>query len=259
MRDEAAVTALAERAAEHFGRVDVWVNNAGVMAYGRFDQVPSAVFRAVIETNFMGQVHGARAALVQFRRQGSGVLISMSSVWGRVTAPDVSAYVASKFAIRAFSESLRQELRNTPGIDVALILPQAVDTPIFLRAANFAGRPARPIPPLVDPEEVASGILKCARSPKPEVTYSRSGRVLEIAHSIAPRLWDRFLPPPSRPATTATPPSKPGAAESRSHSTAPTPSKAAGAASANEPSRARSSRPPPEAHAEYAAGNAGEL
>ena len=116
-------------------------------AYGRFDQVPSAVFHAVIETNFMGQVHGARAALVQFRRQGSGVLISMSSVCGRVTAPDVSAYVASKFAIRAFSESLRQELRNTPGIDVALILPQGgrhADPPTRrqLRGAPGATDPA---------------------------------------------------------------------------------------------------------------------
>ena len=83
VRDEAAVEALARRAVERFGRLDVWVNCAGVMAYGRFEDVPSDVFRAVIETNLFGQVHGARAALRRFRAQGRGVLVNMGSVWGR--------------------------------------------------------------------------------------------------------------------------------------------------------------------------------
>ena len=195
VRDESAMLALASRAVDAFGRLDVWVNNAGVMAYGRFGEVPSDVFRAVIETNLFGQVHGARAALPHFHRQHSGVLINLSSVWGRVTAPDVSAYAASKFAVRALGECLRQELRNVPDVDVATILPQAVDTPIFARAANYSGRSVRPIPPLVDPEEVADGIVRCARSPKREVTSGRMGRLLEVAHSLVPSLYNRLLPP----------------------------------------------------------------
>jgi NAD(P)-dependent dehydrogenase (short-subunit alcohol dehydrogenase family) len=195
VRDEEAVERLARAAVDRFGRLDVWVNGAGVMAYGHFDEVPTDVFRAVIETNLLGQVHGARAALRRFREQGSGVLINMSSVWGRVSAPDVSAYVTSKFAVRAFSECLRQELRREADIDVATMLPQAVDTPIFDRAANYSGRAARPIPPILDPEKVAEGIVACARSPKPEVTYSRAGRLIEIAHATLPSLWQRFLPP----------------------------------------------------------------
>jgi short-subunit dehydrogenase len=195
VRDEDAVEALAQRAIDELGRLDVWVNGAGVMAYGRFEAVPADVFRAVIETNLMGQVHGARAALPRFLEQRSGVLINMSSVWGRVTAPDVSAYVTSKFAVRAFSECLREELRDVPDVDVATMLPQAVDTPIFDRAANYAGRAARPIPPVLDPGTVADGIIACARSPKPEVTYSRAGRLIELAHATTPSLWQRFLPP----------------------------------------------------------------
>jgi NAD(P)-dependent dehydrogenase (short-subunit alcohol dehydrogenase family) len=195
VRDEAAVTALADCAQERFGRIDVWVNCAGVIAYGRFEAVPGDVFRAVIETNLFGQVHGARAALAEFRRRGSGVVINMGSVWGRVTTPDVSAYVTSKFALRAFSECLRQELRNTPDIDVATMLPQAVDTPIFARAANFAGRAVRPVPPLFDPDEVAAGIIACARNPKREVTYGRAGRMLEVLHAVAPGLHSRVLAP----------------------------------------------------------------
>jgi len=195
VRDEAAVERLARAAVERLGRLDVWVNCAGVMAYGRFEEVPSHVFRTVIETNLMGQVHGARAALRRFREQRSGVVINMGSVWGRVTAPEVSAYVTSKFAVRAFSECLRQELRDLPDVDVATMLPQAVDTPIFENAANYAGRIVRPIPPLVDPEDVARGIVACAQSPKREVTYSHVGRAVELIHAAAPSVYNRLLPP----------------------------------------------------------------
>jgi NAD(P)-dependent dehydrogenase (short-subunit alcohol dehydrogenase family) len=195
VRNETAVERLAQAAVDRFGRLDVWVNGAGVIAYGRFEEVPANVFRAVIETNLLGQVHGARAALRRFREQRSGVLINVASVWGRVSAPDVSAYVTSKFAVRAFSECLRQELRDLPDVDVATMLPQAVDTPIFGRAANFAGRRVRPVPPLFDPDEVARGIIACAQNPKREVTYGRAGRTLELLHALAPGLHSRVLPP----------------------------------------------------------------
>ena len=195
VRSEPAVEQLAQRAVDRFGRLDVWVNCAGVIAYGRFDAVPSEVFRAVIETNLFGQVHGARAAIPRFKAQGTGVLINMASVWGRVTTPDVTAYVTSKFAVRAFSECLRQELRHLPDVGVATMLPQAVDTPIFSRAANFAGRSVRPVPPLFDADEIAAGIVACARTPKREVTYGRAGHMLELLHAFAPGLHSRVLPP----------------------------------------------------------------
>jgi NAD(P)-dependent dehydrogenase (short-subunit alcohol dehydrogenase family) len=66
--DEEAVRELARRYVEAFGRIDVWVNNASVMVYGRFEEVPAEVYRRVIETNLFGQIHGARAALPQFMR-----------------------------------------------------------------------------------------------------------------------------------------------------------------------------------------------
>jgi NAD(P)-dependent dehydrogenase (short-subunit alcohol dehydrogenase family) len=198
VRDEAAVVALRDAALERFGRVDVWVNGAGVMAYGAFEQMPGEVFRKVIETNLFGQVHGARAVLPVFRRQGSGVLVNMASVWGRVTTPYVSPYVTSKFAVRAFSECLRAELRGADGIDVATMLPGAVDTPIFHNAGNFSGRRVRPIPPLLAPEDIAEGIVRCAQDPKREVTYGANARILEVIHAIAPGLYERFAPPAFR-------------------------------------------------------------
>lgn len=77
--DAAAVERLAARADKEYGRVDVWVNNAAVMTYGRFADVPPEAFRRVIETNLMGQVHGSRAALARFHVQDAGVLIK----WAR--------------------------------------------------------------------------------------------------------------------------------------------------------------------------------
>lgn len=193
--DEEAVEAFAAAVEEHFGHLDVWVNNAATMAYGTFDDIPSEVFRGIVETNLMGQVHGARAALRRFRRQGSGVLINMSSVWGRVPSPQVAPYVVSKHAVRAFSECLRSELEGEPEIHVAVVSPQAVDTPIFEHAGNYTGRQVRPIPPVLDPAEVAAGIEACAEDPKREVSYGRAGRGLEVLHAAAPPLYRRLAHP----------------------------------------------------------------
>ncbi|HEV7563312.1 MAG TPA: SDR family NAD(P)-dependent oxidoreductase [Solirubrobacterales bacterium] len=193
--DEEAVEGLAAAAVERFGRIDVWVNNAATMAYGPFTEIPSEVFRGVIETNLMGQVHGARAALRRFREQESGVLINMSSVWGRVSSPQVSPYIVSKNAVRALSECISGELADAEGIAVATIVPQAVDTPIFEHAANYGGRRVRPIPPIVAADEVAAGIEACAESPKREVNYGRAGRILETLYTLSPGLYRRFAHP----------------------------------------------------------------
>jgi NAD(P)-dependent dehydrogenase (short-subunit alcohol dehydrogenase family) len=191
---ESEVERLAARAEEEFGRIDTWVNCAGVIAYGTFEQVPSEVFRRIIDVNLMGQVHGARAALSRFRRQGGGVLINMSSVWGRVTTPLVASYSVSKHAVRALSECLRHELKGGGEIYVATMLPQAADTPIFDHAANHLGRRVRPIPPILTAREVAEGVVACAQSPKREVTYGRAGRMLEILYAFAPAIYCRIAP-----------------------------------------------------------------
>jgi short-subunit dehydrogenase len=190
--EEDAVEALAALAVERFGRIDVWVNNAGVIAYGEFLDIPSDVFRQVIETNLMGQVHGARTALRRFKQQDAGVLINMSSVWGRVSSPQVAPYIVSKNAVRALSECLRGELPTDGDIHITTLSPQAVDTPIFDHAANFSGHRIRAIPPVLTADEVAAGIEACAEKPKQEVNYGRSGRLLEIVFALAPGLYRRL-------------------------------------------------------------------
>src|SRR3954468_12135431 len=97
---DAAAEGLSRGAVAAFGRLDVWVNNAGVALLGRLEDVPLEAFRRVMDVNFYGYVHGARAALRRFRRQEHGVLINNASILGFPGWPYASAYVASKYAIR---------------------------------------------------------------------------------------------------------------------------------------------------------------
>lgn len=189
--DGEAVERLAVAAVERFGRIDTWVNNAGVMAYGEFDEIPPDVFDRVIQTTLMGQIYGSRAALARFRKQGSGVLINVGSLWGRITSPLVSPYVVSKYGVRALSECLDHELVDEPDIHIAMIHPAAVDTPIFENAANYLNRRLRPVWPIFEAQYVADGIVACAQNPKRDVTYGRLGRVLEIVYSLSRPLYRR--------------------------------------------------------------------
>ena len=196
--DETAVRELARRAVERFGRIDVWVNNAGVMAYGHFEQTPSEVYDRIIATNLLGQVYGARAAIESFRTQQAGVLINVASLWGRITSPYVTPYVVSKFGVRAFSECLRQGLRDSDGaqdVHVCTILPESIDTPIFRHAGNYTGRQVRPVPPIAAPQRVANAILRCVERPRPEVTVGWAGHLLGWSTALMPpRLYNRVAP-----------------------------------------------------------------
>lgn len=192
--DAAAVEHLAARAETEHGRIDVWVNNAAVMTYGRFGDVPPEAFRRVIETNLMGQVHGSRAALARFHVQKAGVLINVGSLWGRIATPLVSPYIVSKTAVRALSECLRLEVVDSPHIHVVTLMPQAVDTPIFENAGNYTGRQVRPVPPLSSPGAVADEIVARAQRPRAEVTYGPAARGLAALSAVSPSLYRRIIP-----------------------------------------------------------------
>jgi short-subunit dehydrogenase len=193
--NEEAVRHLARRAVETFGRIDVWVNNAAVSLFGRFEETPLDAYRRVVDTNLFGYVHGARAALPYFREQGSGVLINNASVVATVGQPFTSAYVATKWAIRGLSECLRQELAldAAKDIHVCTILPASIDTPLFQHAANYTGRAVKPMNPVYDAEEVARAIVHLAEHPRREVMVGNAGRVLAFVHAIAPTIAERML------------------------------------------------------------------
>lgn len=190
--DEGAVKALARHALENFGHIDVWVNNAAVSLMAPFEQAPSDAWRRVIETNLFGYVYGARAALPAFREQGRGVLINVSSVNGRVGGPYVSAYVASKFAIRGLGESLRQELRGED-IHVVTVMPASIDTPIFQHLGNYTGRAIQPMSPVYTAERAARVIVNAARRPRREVMVGTSAHIEGFLHRLMPGFSERMM------------------------------------------------------------------
>jgi NAD(P)-dependent dehydrogenase (short-subunit alcohol dehydrogenase family) len=192
MTDEAAVAELAHRAVERFGRIDIWVNNAGVYLLGSLEATPPEAFRQVLETNFFGYVNGARAVLPHFREQGHGVLINNASVYSHLGAPWLTAYVSSKFAVRGFSEALRQELGDLPDMYVCTVSPSPIDTPIFASAANYSGRAVKAPPPTYPPEQVAGAILASALHPKRERIVGGAGRLATVTELVAPRRFERI-------------------------------------------------------------------
>jgi short-subunit dehydrogenase len=190
--DQAAMEKVARVAAEAFGGLDAWVNNAGVLLVARFEDSPDEAYRQVMETNFFGYVHGARAALPEVGQRGRGVLVNVSSIHGVGGAPYASAYAASKFAVRGWAESLRQELRGD-AISVCTVLPAAIDTPLFQHAGNHMGRALKPPNPTYDPELVARTIVGCIERPKREVFAGGAGRAVAALHALAPALYERVM------------------------------------------------------------------
>ena len=186
--NEAAVQNLAQQTLARFGRFDVWINNAGVAAFGRFEDIPSEVFNRLIETNFLGYVYGARAAMKQFYAQGYGILINNASMDSQMGAPYLSAYAASKFAIRGFSECLREEAEALDKMDIQVctIMPATIDTPLFQHAANYTGRAVKALPPVYDVETAAKTFVKLIEHPQREVFVGSAGRMMSTLHAVAP-------------------------------------------------------------------------
>lgn len=190
--DADAMEALADAAVDAFGRLDAWVNNAGVFTCGSFTSTPPEIFERTLEINLLGYVNGARAALPYFRQQHRGVLVNIASRHARVPSPEASAYVASEYAVRGFSSSLREELRGT-GIDVCTLFPPSVDTPLFEHAANFSGHVLSPVEPVISPARVARAIVACLERPRREVTLGAGGKLLVLLHRLAPGTTERLL------------------------------------------------------------------
>jgi short-subunit dehydrogenase len=132
---------LVERAAEHFGRIDVLVNNAGVITVGPVENQTVKDFHDVMESNFFSVVHCALAVLPQMVGRRSGTIVNIASVGGKVAVPHMLPYTASKFAAVGFSEGLHAELR-AKGVHVLTVCPGLMRTGSHL-SAMFSGDAAR--------------------------------------------------------------------------------------------------------------------
>ncbi len=160
---------------------------------GRFEETPIDAHRRVIETNLIGHVNGAHAALTHFRRNGVGILINVISVGGWLSAPYAAAYSASKFGLRALGQSLRAELSASPDIHVCDVYPGFVDTPGISHGANYSGRSLRPVPPLLSPERVAERIAELVYRPQAITAIGSTAWMGRFTQGVAPELRGRML------------------------------------------------------------------
>lgn len=184
------VEALALRAVDAFGRIDTWVNNAAVTLFGTFRDTPAEDFRQIMEVNFMGQIHGAKAAL-PFLEETGGALICMGSALSDRSAPLQTGYSATKHAIKGWVDGLRVELKKDGSpIRVTLIKPATINTPFYEKARSYLGVQPRSIPPFYAPEPVADAVLHAATSDERELFVGGAGKLLSLAERISPRFVD---------------------------------------------------------------------
>jgi NAD(P)-dependent dehydrogenase (short-subunit alcohol dehydrogenase family) len=189
----AEVHALAEAAVAAHGRIDVWINNAGITLYGFLEDAPLEEHERVIKTNLFGAIYGARAVVPIFRRQHHGTLINVGSVLSSVGQAYVPSYVISKFGVHGLTEALRVELADERDIHVCTIFPYAIDTPHFESAANYIGKEPRALPPTQSPEKVARAIAGLIANPRRTRYVPRSIRLGILAHALLPRTTERLL------------------------------------------------------------------
>ena len=190
--DEAALEAAADAAIARFGRIDTWVNNAGVAIYASLVDTPRDQHERLMRTNYWGAVNGALTAVKRMRARG-GTLITVGSLASQMPAPDMGAYVASKHAVKGYIDTLRLELkRDGVPIQITLVKPSGIATALDDHAANLGPGAARIPPPLYAPELVARTILAAARRPIREVTVGGAGQAQIMAATHFPGLFSRL-------------------------------------------------------------------
>lgn len=176
----------AEAATFGDGRIDIWINNAGVGAVGDFEQTPLEAHEQVLQTDLLGYLRGAYVAWPYFKKQRRGILINTLSLGSWVAQPYAAAYSASKYGLRGLSEALRGELGEYRDIHVCDIYPAVIDTPGFRDGANFTGHALKPPPPVYDPHRVAEAMVSCALNPKPTTTVGSAAVLARAAHFLLP-------------------------------------------------------------------------
>ena len=185
------VNEVAEAAAGRWGRIDGWVNCAGVIVWSLFEDTTIEEFRRTLDVNLMGSVYGAQAALPVMRRQGSGVIVNIASLASLVAFPTQTAYAASKAGLLIFGEALRRELRGS-GVRVCQVLPTGVNTAGFLHTRTRGFRFSKHITWLLqDPEMVARAVVRCLeRRWVRNIPLGLQGKATLAVGALAPRLLD---------------------------------------------------------------------
>ncbi len=191
--DRAALSRAVAGAAAALGGLDVAVVNVGVSTYGRFRDTSPRDFDRVVEVTFRGAVDTVREVVPHLERSG-GSLVVVGSVGGEIPLPRMSAYTASKHALRGFVDALRIELRaERSPVAVALVEPGPVDTPFWRNVASADDLLPPAIPFVYGPEDVAMAIERSATRRVPRSTVGATWTLGRLAYLAARPLAERVL------------------------------------------------------------------
>jgi NAD(P)-dependent dehydrogenase (short-subunit alcohol dehydrogenase family) len=188
------VAAVADRAAEAYGRLDTWVHLSAVSIFAPFDRTAPEEFRRVVDTDLMGQAYGAMAALPHIKREGQGALVHVTSVVARRAVPLQGAYCAAKHGVDGFLETLRVELKREGWpVGVTNVMPAAINTPFFDKARTRLGVKPKGLPPTYAPGVVADAILYAAEKAPRDIVAGGAGKGLILGQRLSPRLMDAVM------------------------------------------------------------------
>jgi NAD(P)-dependent dehydrogenase (short-subunit alcohol dehydrogenase family) len=206
------VNAAVEIVLQHFGRIDVLINNAGIIQVGPIEQMTYEDFQQAMAVHFWGALHGIQAVLPNMKQRRAGRIVNISSIGGLVAVPHLAPYVASKFALVGLSDALRAEVRKD-GIRVTTVCPGLMRTGSALHAmikgrheAEFAWFGTLSALPLVaiNGNRAARKIVKACRRGVAHLTITPHARALAILDRLVPNTMasltataSRVLPKPA--------------------------------------------------------------
>jgi len=201
--DRSQVEALCRNAVEHFGRVDLLINNAGVALRGDIEEVSLADIEWLMGINFWGMVYGVKYFLPILKQQKKAYIVNLSSVLGIIAPPGEASYAASKFAVRGFTEALRHELAGT-SVQVSIVHPGGIRTGIVKSSRVGAGTDpwkreqdvakfefiARTLPERAA-DRIVSGVLKG----ETRILVGRDASQIDLVQRLLPERYWRILGP----------------------------------------------------------------
>lgn len=169
------------------GHIDVWINNAGVMASGKFEEIPMEVHEQVIKTNLFGYMHGAYNAIKIFKAQNQGILINNVSIGGFMPAPYSAVYSATKYGIRGMMECLQGEISNRSNIHICNLYPQLQNSTGNLHSAKYSGFNMGISPLASDPRQTAAKMVQLARHPKKDLFPDHRAAAITTVYKLFPK------------------------------------------------------------------------
>ncbi|MFN2517970.1 MAG: SDR family NAD(P)-dependent oxidoreductase [Jatrophihabitantaceae bacterium] len=199
--DRAAVLAYAEVVAAEFGVVHVVINNAGIAFTGNIEAMTFEQIERVMDVDFWGVVNGTKAFLPHVIASGDGHIVNISSLFGLMSVPGQSAYNAAKFAVRGFTEALRQEMiiAGHP-VEVTCVHPGGIKTAIARNARAVEGQDPNALAEVFDkklakmsPDAAARSILRAVTANRPRAVVGLDAKALDLLVRVLGSRYQRFV------------------------------------------------------------------